>query len=199
MSKLTYFALALGLAVSGCNKDKTRSNAENAAEAVRDKTGDLQDEAKDLAETAKDKASDLTDEAKATAEDVKDESKDLSEASLEARNAQKEFEYQRMVRVQTLRAVHGITASQPQVILAVASSMPLVDADRAKLNEKVTLVQMRLDESANLIQALEGVDANNWEPRERDAAAAMNRLEDARKDAWEALDEAKRLDRTSMR
>jgi hypothetical protein len=101
--------------------------------------------------------------------------------------------------MQTLRAVHGITASQSMLINAVASSLPLVDTDRAKINEKVQLIQMRLDESANLIQALETVDANNWEPRERDVSNAMNRLEDARQDAWDALDDAKRLDQTSMR
>jgi hypothetical protein len=58
---------------------------------------------------------------------------------------------------------------------------------------------MRLDEAANLIQSLEGVDANHWEGRERETADAMNRLEDAREDAWEALDDAKTIDRTSMR
>jgi len=198
--RFTHLAIIAGLAASAsCSKDKTRDNAENAAEAVRDKTGDLQNESKDLAETAKDKAEDLRDESKDTAEDIKDESNDMTHKTVEARDAQKEFEYQRLVRVQTLRAVHGIAASQPMLISAIASSKALGDADRAKINEKVLLIQMRLDESANLIQGLETVDANNWEPRERDVANAMNRLEDARADAWEALDDAKPLDQTSMR
>lgn len=226
--RFTYLALALGLAsFVGCDKDDdTRDNAENAAETVRDQTGDLQDRADDLKEVAKDQAEELRDDdrtgvarngiqetaeeageaardnanlAADTVDDVKDESEDLLESSVEARDAQKEFEYQRLVRVQTLRAIHSIAATQPGVISALASSLPLVDADRAKLNEKLVLVQMRLDESANLIQGLEGVDANNWEPRERDVANAMNRLEDAREDAWEALDDADHLDQTSMR
>jgi gas vesicle protein len=198
--RFTYLAIALGLATAAaCNKDKTRDNAESAAEAVQDKTEDLKDESKDLAETAKDKAEDLRDESKDLAEDVKDESKAMMKEGIAARDAQKEFEYQRLVRIQTLRAVHGIASSQPMLINAIAQSQPLVAADRAKINEKVLLIQMRLDESANLIQALEGVDAANWVDRERVVADAMGRLEDARSDAWEALDEAKHIDQTSMR
>jgi hypothetical protein len=196
----TLLALLAGFAAStACSKDDTRDNAENAAEAVREKTTDLQDNSKDLAETAKDKAEDLRDESKDTAEDINDEAKDVMKSGIAARDAQKEFEYQRMVRVQTLRGVHGIIASQPLLINAVASARALVDADRSKIAEKVQLVQMRLDEAANLIQSLEGVDANHWEGRERETADAMNRLEDAREDAWEALDDAKTIDRTSMR
>jgi len=198
--RFTTLALVAGLAASAaCNNDKTRKNAENAAEAVRDKADDLKDNSKDLAETAKDKSEDLADKSKDTIDDLGKDTKDVAKNAVETRDSQKEFEYQRMVRVQTLRAVHGIVASQPMLINAVAGSVPLVDTDRAKVNEKVLLIQMRLDESANLIQGLEGVDANNWEDRERETSNAMNRLEDARKDAWEALDDAKRLDRTSMR
>jgi gas vesicle protein len=200
MTRLAYLCVALGLATAAaCDKDKTRDNAEEAAEAVNDKTGDLQDEAKDLAETAKDTSEDISDKAKDGVEDIGDESKEMMNKGVETRNAQKEFEYQRMVRVQTLRGVHGIAASQPALINAFASSRAITDAARAKINEKVALVQMRLDESANLIQSLENVDAMHWTDRERDVADAMNRLEDAREDAWEALDEADTLDQTSMR
>jgi hypothetical protein len=221
--------LCAGLAASAaCSKEDTRDNAENAAENVRDKTGDLQDRAEDLQEVREDQAEELRDRdtertgvarngvvettkdvgevahdradmAKDTVDDLKDDSKDMMKKGIEARDAQKDFEYQRLVRVQTLRAVHGITGSQPMLINAIASSEALVDADRAKVNEKLQMVQTRLDEAANLIQGLETVDANNWEPRDRDVADAMNRLEDAREDAWEALDDAKRLDQTSMR
>jgi hypothetical protein len=228
-TRFTYLALALGLATAGaCDNDKTRDNAENAADDLKDKTADLKDEAKDLQEVAKDQdeeirdrdlertgaarngivettkdvgevAHDRADLARDTVEDVKDESADMMKQSIATRDAQKEFEYQRMVRVQTLRAVHGITASQPMLINAIAAAEALRDADRAKINEKVNLVQLRLDESANLIQSLEGVDAEHWVDREKDVANAMNRLEDARSDAWEALDEADRFDQTSMR
>ncbi len=198
--RFMYFALALGLAAStACNKDKTRDNAENAAEAVNDKTDNLKDESKDLAETAKDKSDDLADKSKETVEDVEDAYKDVSKTAVETRDAQKEFEYQRLVRVQTLRAVHGITASQPMLVDAIISAQAMPDADRAKVNEKVQLVQMRLDESAKLIQGLEGVDAAHWVDRERAVADAMNRLEDAREDAWEALDDVNHLDKMSMR
>ncbi len=181
-TRCTYLALAMGLlTAAACDKDETRDNAREAAERLADKTGDLKDEAKDL----------------------QGESTDMMKKGIETRDALKEFEYQRMVRVQTLRAVHAITASQPNVVITLAGGRALRDADRAKLNEKLQLVQMRLDESANLIQSLEGVDAEHWKDRERDVADAMNRLEDAREDAWEALDEAERLDpsvdQTSMR
>lgn len=229
MHRLTYLALAVGLATAGaCSKDKTRDNAENAAENVRDKTEDLKDEAKDLQEVAKDQdeelrdrdlertgvtrngvvettkevgevAEDRADLAKDTVEDVNDEAKDLSKTSIATRDAQKEFEYQRLVRVQTLRAVHAIAGTQPMLINAITSSQAIPEVDRAKVNEKVQLVQMRLDECANLIQSLDGVDAAHWVDREKAASDAMNRLEDAREDAWEALDEANQLDQTSMR
>lgn len=136
---------------------------------------------------------------KDSVEDVKDESRDLMKEGIATRDAQKEFEYRRLVRVQTLRAVHSITAQQPMLISAVASSRALVEKDRAKIDEKVQLVQMRLDETANLIQGLDRVDADHWDGRERDVSDAMKRLEDAREDAWEALDDAKRIDQTSMR
>jgi hypothetical protein len=203
MSKLrnTILALLAGFTASAAcsHKNDTRENAENAAQAVRDKTTDLQDEAKDLNDTAKDKSNDLADKSKDTVDDLKDDTKDVTKTAVATRDAVKEFEYQRMVRVQTLRAVHGIVASQPLLINAIAQSTPFVDADRAKIVEKVQLVQMRLDEAANLIQSLEGVDADHWEGRERETANAMNRLEDARDDAWDALENAKRIDRTSMR
>lgn len=115
------------------------------------------------------------------------------------RDALAEFEYQRMVRVQTLRAVHAIAAAQPVLIGAIASAQAMPQADRARVNEKVALLQMRLDESANLIQSLDGVGPERWVDREREVSDAMNRLEDARADAWEALDEANQLDQTSMR
>ena len=206
----------------------SRKNAENAAEAVREKTADLKDNAGDLKETANDNADELADKTKDNAqalkedlkdvaedmadraedthekakdnvEAMKDPTKDMTKDAIALRDAQKEFEYQRLVRVETLRTVHAIAGSQPNLIVVFGSALPMSDADRAKVTEKVQLVQLRLDESANMIQGLASVDAKNWEPRERAVSDAMNRLEDAREDAWEALDDVKVLDRTSMR
>jgi conjugal transfer/entry exclusion protein len=104
-----------------------------------------------------------------------------------------------MVRVQTLRAVHGVAASQPVLINAFASSLPIVEADKAMINEKLQILQTRLDEAANQIQTLKSVDATTWDQRHDDVNKAMDRVEDARKDAWQALKDAKRNDQTSMR
>lgn len=59
---------------------------------------------------------------------------------------------------------------------------------------------MRRDETGNLIQGLERVEANEWGDRNKAASDAIMSVDDAREEAWEALDEASQhMDRTSMR
>ncbi len=56
---------------------------------------------------------------------------------------------------------------------------------------------MRLDETANQIQALASAPATEIATRDDDLTKAMDRLEDARKAAWKAIRDAPRTDRTS--
>ena len=194
MWKVSTFAIAAGLlAASACNSNKTGRQAERAAELVNDKTREVKKEAKDLATAAMEQRPDV-------AHDLKDETKDLANAVKQHDEAEGEFAYHKMLRVQTLRAVHAITASQANVVATLTTGLPFVDTDRDRVNEKLALFAARIESSAELVQSLESVDAASWVTREHAAAQAMVHLELARADAWAALGDAKTVDdRTSMR
>lgn len=133
-------------------------------------------------------------------EDIAEEAKDVGKNARQLDDAQNEFKYRRMVRIGTLRAVHAVSASQPILINAIATSFPFVDKDRAEVSEKLAIFQMRLDEAGNAIQSLELVEANDWETRNTAATKALDRVEDASDDVWDAIDDADRIgDKTSMR
>jgi len=146
------------------------------------------------------KANVARDNVKDDVEDIADEAEDVGENARELDDANNEFKYRRMVRVGTLRAVHAVAASQPMMVNAISTSYPFVERDRAEITEKLAIFQMRLDEAGNAIQSLELVEANDWETRNDAASKALERVEDARDDVWEAVDDADLIgDRTSMR
>jgi gas vesicle protein len=213
-----FLAAALLAAPAACKKSNDTANqADRAADRVKDHADDLRDEARDVKETADNRRDDLRDEttdrandaterrndladkANDTARDVADETSDVGKEAKDLQTAQVDFQTKRANRIATLRAIHGLAASQPMLINALVTSLPIVDTDRALVNEKLQIFQMRVDEAGNQIQTLQTVEAQSWEQRHDDVNKAMDRLEDARKDAWDALDDAKRLDRTSMR
>lgn len=190
--------------------DKAADKAEDTAKDMKDLAQDSADRSAKISDKNTDQANDVKDDigdrrdtvaekARDNAGDVADEAKDVGKGARKLADAQHDFQYAKMVRVQTLRAVHAVVASQPMLINSFSSSQPLVESDRALLAEKMQILQMRLDEAGNQIETLNGVDAASWEQRHDDVNKAMERLDDAREDAWKALDNAKRLDRTSMR
>ena len=176
-------------------KDLAQDSAERSAKA----TDRSVDQAAEVRTDIDDRRNTVAKEARDNARDIADEAKDVGQGARGLADAQHDFAYAKMVRVQTLRAVHAVEASQPMLISSFASLVPIVMSDRAHVNEKMQIFQMRLDEAGNQIETLSGVDSGNWEKRHEDANKAMYRLDEARKDAWKALDDAKRLDRTSMR
>jgi len=188
-------AAALVAASTACTeKSETRREADRAARTVNDRVEDLKEESRDLTETAKDRADDVD------VEDIADEAKDVGKRARQLEDANNEFKYRKMVRIGTLRAVHAVAASQPMLINAFTEAFPLEANDRGQVQEKLVIFQMRLDEAGNVIQSLELVEANDWETRDDAATKALERVEAARDDAWEALAEADRTDdRTSMR
>jgi uncharacterized phage infection (PIP) family protein YhgE len=215
--------------VSACNSSKTERNAKRAAEAVNDKIKDVHDESKDVRDTATDDRNDLADKiqdnrndlkkdlkqvaenvsdradktadkAKDNVDDVSKEMKDVTKEVASLDEAQNEFIFQRNIRVQTLRAVHQVDASQAAFINVLGTNAGFDDASRAKISEKLGVFTQRLDSAGTLIQDLESVDAASWVDRDKAAADAMNRMEDARSDAWDAVKDGTRIDtRTSMR
>lgn len=158
------------------------------------------DQAHDVAENAREHREDVREKAADTAEAVIDEHEDMSDQATEVKHAWFDFGYARLTRIGTLRAIHGLAQSQPQLINAFAHDVDLTDAERGLINEKLMIFQNRLDEAGNQIEALATVPAETWEQRHADANKAMERLEDAREDAWKALHDADGADdRTSMR
>jgi hypothetical protein len=178
MRNLKMFALALGLAAGACNNDSA-SRANRAANKLVDRTADL------------------VDLQKRKLENATGEVKEVGERARDVTKAQLDFAAKRTARIDVLRVQHGLIALQPTMITGLASIAPLTDAGRADVNEKLELLQMRLDETGNLIQDLKTTDAQTFSAKDDEASDAMKRLVSARDAAWKALDDAPRAVRSS--
>lgn len=191
-------AAALLAAPTACTNNDPGREADRAADRLNSKAEDLQDESKDLAEKARSRSTAPAD-AKATVKKLARETTDVGDRANDVARATDAFERTRRTRVETLRAAHAVIASQSPLIATLAQAFPLVEGDRGKVAEKLQIFQMRIDEAGNAIQTLQATDAATWKDRDDEASRAMSRLDEARTDAWDALADAKRLDRTSMR
>jgi hypothetical protein len=100
----------------------------------------------------------------------------------ELANAHDQFERKRLARVQTLRAVHAVIAAQPNM-------MNLLSHGDEHVREKLDVLQLRLDQTANLIEGLRHTNPGLWEERDDQVSNAMRGLEQARQDAWKAVAE----------
>jgi len=216
------FVAAAVLALPAACKDNVREAADQAAETVTDKSEALREERQELSEEVgaqreeiaegarardehlrrddsfretRDRAVSRLDDnhARETAKDISDEARDVNEKAVEVANAAEEFAQRRQLRITELRSVHGVIASQPMLITALTSMTPLADRARADVNEKMQVFQMRLDETGNAIEALQGVGPADWEARHEEAEQTRDRLEDARDAAWEALTDGDRI------
>jgi hypothetical protein len=107
------------------------------------------------------------------------------------------FAVRRKTRIDALAAEQGVIATQPMIVQMLSDALPLTELGRSQVNEKLTVFEMRLDDSAHAIEALETVPASEFTARDDAMTKQMSRLDDARKDTWKALDTAPRLDRTS--
>ncbi len=121
---------------------------------------------------------------------------ELFEQAGELTEAARKFDRQKSRRLATLQQMHDLTAMHTGVIGVLARDMEITDAARAELNEKLTQLTLRLDETADLIEGLSSVEIDAWEERDTAVTDAMTRLEDARKSAWQALDDA-HIDRSA--
>jgi preprotein translocase subunit SecD len=164
MSKLLQLVAAIGLvaAPAACKSD-SRSKADKAADRVADQNKrDIKESPDYQPNVAKEQANDA------------------------------EFTVRRDMRMQILKIQHDIVQSQPQVISTLASSLALTEPGAADVNDKVRVLEMRLDDANNAIQRLGSTPAEDFKKVDDDATKAMDRLEDARKDAWKALKDAPR-------
>jgi hypothetical protein len=165
MSKLLQLSAAIALvaAPAACKSD-SRSKADKAAERVADQNK------RDMEKTAPDYQPNV----------VKEQANDA------------EFSVRRDMRMQILKIHTDIVQTQPQMITTLASSLPLTELGAADVNDKVRVLQMRIDDANNAIQSLGTTPADGFKKADDDATKAMDRLEDARKDAWKALKDAPR-------
>lgn len=126
---------------------------------------------------------DVIQAARAGSANLLRETGELSEAA-------QRFETQRAARIDALRAQYAVIASQPAMIGTMARELPITDGARGDINDKLHRLQMRLDEMQNLIEGLVRVPVDSWEQRDGDATTAMERLDDARREAWHSLEQA---------
>ena len=119
----------------------------------------------------------------------------LAKKSTEHRDARADFNLKRAERVSNLRAVEQVIAIQPQMITSLANAFPVVD--HFDLDDKLASFRMRVDDADQLIQGLQAASPGDFKDRDDAVSKAMDRLDDARKDAWKALKDAKHVERSS--
>jgi hypothetical protein len=118
-------------------------------------------------------------------------------AAAKAVDATAEFAARRELRYRGLEAQLQVIALQPVVITSLADAFPLTEPGRAAVTGKLRELQMRLDEARNQLGVVHTTVVDAFKDADDKAQDAMNKLEAARKDAWDALDRAPRTDRSS--
>lgn len=154
------------VAVAGCQPETARK-ADRAAK-------DVIEQREDLTQAAREKPA------------------QLGSASQELSEAARRFTKRKRIRIAALRGEHSVIATQMKLIGTMAEYFPLTDQGRADVNNKLTELQMRLDEAGNQIEGLAGVGAEQWHARDDAVRDAMDTLDAARRAAWRALQDAPR-------
>lgn len=108
-----------------------------------------------------------------------------------------DFAARRQSRFRALDAQLQVIATQPMLINTMANVLPLTEAGRAHVTAKLQVLQMRFDEAKNQVALVRACSAERCKDADDKAADALKKLDDARKDAWDALDKAPRTDRSS--
>lgn len=166
------------VAAAGCRPESSRKAAV-AADDVATERADL--------EAAARKLPDHPDKVAATRQ-VLVEAGELAEAG-------KKFHRAKSKRIAVLRSTHDVVATQSGLISTLSRELPITDAARGDINEKLMRFQTRLDEAANMIEGLEKTDVDAWTDLDANMNEVMQRLDDARSDAWKALVDAPRTAR----
>ncbi len=107
------------------------------------------------------------------------------------------FAARRQNRYRALDAQLQVIATQPLLINTMAKVLPLTEAGRALVTTKLQALQMRFDEAKNQVALVRTCSTEQCKDADDRATDAMNRLDAARKDAWDALDKAPRTARSS--
>jgi len=128
---------------------------------------------------------------------IQEQTTETVKKTAETAAASATFEARRGERVRELRVVRDVIGSQPTLMTQLASHLPLTDTGRADVDDKIRVLQMRMDEAGNVLAELATISVDGFKSKDDQAADVMKRLDDARDDAWTALDKAPRTDRSS--
>jgi hypothetical protein len=162
-----------------------------ANEDVHELGRKAKDVGRDVGERAKDVGRDVGDKTRELGQGIAQEGRELREDVTRDRAPAAQLdEADRETRIATLNAVIATTESQPAVIRALASAASLTSTDRAAIDDKLQLLQARADEAKTLIGTLREVEPANWTARNEVIDDAMRRVDTARDDAWQALNDA---------
>lgn len=159
--------LAIAIVFAGCKPESARQ-ADRAADNVIEQRKDL----KKAVQTEP--------------TEVPAESKQLSRAAAQ-------FIEKRRIRIAALRGEHSVIGTQLALISTLAEHSPITDAGRADINNKLSTFQMQFDIAGNHIEGLAGADVDVWNQRDDAVRDAMDALESARAEAWQALEDAPRI------
>jgi hypothetical protein len=172
-------ALAIGLACMASCKPESARRTEQAARKVQEERAQLEQTAARVVENVEAERPRLVSDSVAV----------IAQAS-ELAHAQSEFERRKAERIECVEATYAVVATQPMVISTLARNLPITDASRGAVNQRLSVMQMHLDEAHNLIEGLHTAGAEVWDKRDAQVRDALERLERARQAAWSTLADA---------
>ncbi len=217
--RIRSFLIAAGVVAgsAACRKDEGAKPSDHAAEQVKENREDVREEMADVEQERREAIDEaredypdvdqvrgvdvrgkVADVPGSRIDDIEEEQADVDKNLAELADAEAVFAREKANRLLALAAVRQVLSPQPMLIHTLSQRIAIEQDDRADLDAKLQTFQTRLDEMANAIDNLKGVDAQDWKERNEDVSKAVERARDARDDAWEELHDADRDDRTSM-
>lgn len=171
-------ALAFVVGITACKSHDARE-AERSAERVRAKTADLQHEQKDLGKAVRHGA-----------REVADELGDVAEKQAEVDRAARDFEQKRATRISHLDGQIAVLQTVPDLISRMAVGAELTAGERVKLDEKLQVLRVRIDEAKQLVGTLHATTAADWTARDDELTRALRRVDKARDEATEVIEDS---------
>lgn len=102
-------------------------------------------------------------------------------------SAASDFEAKSAARVRGLELRVKVQADQQSLMTSVAEGMALTDASRADVNTRIETFKMRVEDARSAITTLGTSDATAFKDNDDAATKAVDRVDDARKDVWDAI------------
>lgn len=171
-------AFALVASAAGCKSEQAR-DTERSAERVRAKSADLQHEQEELGKAVREGARELVDELG-----------DVGEKQRQLEQAARDFEQRRAQRIHHVEGQFAILQGQPELISRLASHANLTAGDRVKLDEKLQVLRVRIDEAKLLVSKLHTASAADWTGRDDEVARALRRIDKARDEALDVIEDS---------